>query len=161
MRGIGPAPADAAGFLIPAPPSDRGPGCLAQLVHRRPLLDEVVCTTLDRGRPHPVGGEIAGEAGDGCTAITKYDRTTPDMVLMDITMPQMEGIEAAERIVRAHPNARIVMVAPGAMCAAAATGLLMTTSLALATSRPLRMTRCPAAAASSANSAPVLPALTT
>src|SRR5438132_13844172 len=56
------------------------------------------------------GGEIVGEAGDGCTAITEFDRTTPDMVLMDITMPQMEGIEAAERIVRAHPEARIVMV---------------------------------------------------
>jgi len=56
------------------------------------------------------GGEIAGEAGDGCTAITEYDRTAPDMVLMDITMPQMEGIEAAERIVRSHPDARIVMV---------------------------------------------------
>ena len=56
------------------------------------------------------GGEIAGEAGDGCTAITEYDRTNPDMVLMDITMPQMEGIEASERIVRAHPDARIVMV---------------------------------------------------
>ena len=56
------------------------------------------------------GGEIVGEAGDGCTAITEFDRTSPDMVLMDITMPQMEGIEAAERIVRAHPEARIVMV---------------------------------------------------
>jgi two-component system chemotaxis response regulator CheY len=56
------------------------------------------------------GGEIVGEAGDGCSAITEYDRTTPDMVLMDITMPQMEGIEAAERIVRTHPEARIVMV---------------------------------------------------
>ncbi len=56
------------------------------------------------------GGEVVGEAGDGCTAITEYDRTNPDMVLMDITMPQMEGIEAAERIVRAHPDARIVMV---------------------------------------------------
>src|SRR3954451_17470628 len=56
------------------------------------------------------GGQVAGEAGDGCTAITEYDRTHPDMVLMDITMPQMEGIEAAERIVRAHPDARIVMV---------------------------------------------------
>jgi len=56
------------------------------------------------------GGQIAGEAGDGLTAITEYDRLKPDMVLMDITMPQMEGIEAAERIVRAHPEARIVMV---------------------------------------------------
>src|SRR5437870_749269 len=56
------------------------------------------------------GGQVAGEAGDGCTAITEYDRTTPDIVLMDITMPQMEGIEAAERIVRSHPEARIVMV---------------------------------------------------
>ncbi len=56
------------------------------------------------------GGQVAGEAGDGCTAITEYDRTHPDMVLMDITMPQMEGIEAAERIVRNHPDARVVMV---------------------------------------------------
>jgi two-component system chemotaxis response regulator CheY len=56
------------------------------------------------------GGQIAGEAGDGLTAITEYDRLKPDMVLMDITMPQMEGIEAAERIVRTHPDARIVMV---------------------------------------------------
>jgi two-component system chemotaxis response regulator CheY len=56
------------------------------------------------------GGQVAGEAGDGCTAITEYDRTQPDIVLMDITMPQMEGIEAAERIIRQHPNARVVMV---------------------------------------------------
>src|SRR5215471_9563176 len=56
------------------------------------------------------GGQLAGEAGDGKTAITEYARTKPDMVLMDITMPQMEGIEAAEKIVQAHPEARIVMV---------------------------------------------------
>ena len=56
------------------------------------------------------GGLLAGEAGDGLTAITEYDRTKPDIVLMDITMPQMEGIEAAERIVRQHPHARVVMV---------------------------------------------------
>jgi two-component system chemotaxis response regulator CheY len=53
---------------------------------------------------------VAGEAGDGVTAISEYDRVSPDIVLMDITMPQMEGIEAAEKIVREHPNARIVMV---------------------------------------------------
>jgi len=56
------------------------------------------------------GGQVIGEAGDGCTAITEYARTKPDIVLMDITMPQMEGIEAVERIVQEHPDARIVMV---------------------------------------------------
>ena len=56
------------------------------------------------------GGQLAGEAGDGCTAITEYERTKPDVVLMDITMPQMEGIEAVERIMRQHPEARIIMV---------------------------------------------------
>jgi two-component system chemotaxis response regulator CheY len=56
------------------------------------------------------GGELAGEAGDGCTAITEYDRAMPDIVMMDITMPQMEGIEAAEKIIRQHPDARVVMV---------------------------------------------------
>jgi len=56
------------------------------------------------------GGELAGEAADGLSAIAEYERTTPDLVLMDITMPQMEGIEAVERIMRGHPEARIVMV---------------------------------------------------
>ena len=56
------------------------------------------------------GGEVAGEAGDGLTAIAEFNRITPDIVLMDITMPQMEGIEAAEKIVAQHPEARIVMV---------------------------------------------------
>jgi two-component system chemotaxis response regulator CheY len=56
------------------------------------------------------GGEVAGEAGDGLTAIAEFNRSKPDIVLMDITMPQMEGIEAVERIVRQHPDARIVMV---------------------------------------------------
>jgi two-component system chemotaxis response regulator CheY len=56
------------------------------------------------------GGEIAGEAGDGLTAISEYERSKPDIVLMDITMPQMEGIEAAEKIVQQNPDARIVMV---------------------------------------------------
>jgi two-component system chemotaxis response regulator CheY len=56
------------------------------------------------------GGVLAAEAGDGFTAINEYERTGADIVLMDITMPQMEGIEAAERIVRQHPEARVIMV---------------------------------------------------
>jgi two-component system chemotaxis response regulator CheY len=56
------------------------------------------------------GGHLAGEAADGVAAIEEFDRTLADIVLMDITMPQMEGIEAAERIVRQHPEARVIMV---------------------------------------------------
>src|SRR5258705_13168940 len=56
------------------------------------------------------GGVVAGEAGDGITAIAEFNRIKPDIVLMDITMPQMEGIEAVERIVRQHADARIIMV---------------------------------------------------
>ena len=56
------------------------------------------------------GGQVVGEAEDGVTAISEYERVTPDIVLMDITMPQMEGIEAAEKIVKNHPDARVVMV---------------------------------------------------
>src|ERR1700686_615902 len=49
-------------------------------------------------------------AGKKLARIAEYERTNPDIVLMDITMPQMEGIEAAEKIVGQHPEARIVMV---------------------------------------------------
>ena len=56
------------------------------------------------------GGQVAGEAGDGRAAITEYGRLHPDLVLMDITMPEMEGIEAAELIVRQHAEARVIMV---------------------------------------------------
>ncbi|MGA9529106.1 MAG: response regulator [Terriglobales bacterium] len=56
------------------------------------------------------GGQVVGEAPDGIAAISEYERLLPDIVLMDITMPLMEGIDAAEKIVRNHPGARIVMV---------------------------------------------------
>src|SRR5437667_7398937 len=56
------------------------------------------------------GGQVASEAGDGLAAITEYDRPDPDIVRMDITVPQMAGIEAAEKIVQQHPEARVVMV---------------------------------------------------
>ena len=56
------------------------------------------------------GGKVAGEAGDGRAAIAEYARTSPDVVLMDITMPEMEGIEAVEKIVERYPDACVVMV---------------------------------------------------
>src|SRR5438046_5409616 len=75
------------------------------------VVDDSVFARKNLGRIiEAFGGEIAGEAGDGMTAITEYERCKPDIALMDITMPQMEGIEAAEKIVQQNPDARIVMV---------------------------------------------------
>jgi two-component system chemotaxis response regulator CheY len=75
------------------------------------VVDDSIFARKNLGRMvESFGGRVAGEAGDGCTAITEYTRTLPDVVLMDIIMPQMEGIEAAEKILRLHPQARVVMV---------------------------------------------------
>ncbi|HYW84596.1 MAG: response regulator [Spirochaetia bacterium] len=58
----------------------------------------------------PSGFEIAGEARNGAEAVTKYTQLKPDLVTMDITMKEKDGLEAARDILAADPNARIVMV---------------------------------------------------
>ncbi len=58
----------------------------------------------------PHGFEIAGEATNGNEAVTKYEELKPDLVTMDITMREKDGVEAAREILARDPNARIVMV---------------------------------------------------
>lgn len=55
------------------------------------------------------GYNVAGEAENGLKAIEKYTELNPDLVLMDITMPEMDGIEALKKIKAADPNAAIIM----------------------------------------------------
>ncbi len=57
-----------------------------------------------------VGGESAGFAANGREAIEQYLKLKPDLVFMDITMPEMEGVEAVQGILDRDASAKIVMV---------------------------------------------------
>ena len=55
------------------------------------------------------GYNVVGEAGNGSEAVARYSELKPDLVTMDITMPEMDGIEALKAIKASDANAKIVM----------------------------------------------------
>ena len=56
------------------------------------------------------GIEVVGEAGDGAEAIAATERLRPDVVLMDVRMPGVDGITATARIARDHPEVRVLVL---------------------------------------------------
>lgn len=54
--------------------------------------------------------EVVGEVGDGSQAVAAADQLSPDVVLMDVSLPVLNGIEAARRISAERPRARILML---------------------------------------------------
>lgn len=56
------------------------------------------------------GFEVVGEAENGIIAINKYKILKPDIVTMDITMREMDGIEALKKIIEIDPQANVVML---------------------------------------------------
>ncbi|GEK57405.1 response regulator [Marinococcus halophilus] len=55
------------------------------------------------------GFNVVGEAKDGNEAVEKFQETAPDLVTLDITMPDKDGIEALKEIKAADPNAKVIM----------------------------------------------------
>lgn len=55
------------------------------------------------------GHEVVGEAGNGAEALTKYKELKPDLVTMDITMPEVDGLQAVKDIKAFDKDAKVVM----------------------------------------------------
>lgn len=53
--------------------------------------------------------EVVGEANDGLQGVEKFKEFKPDLVTMDITMPEMDGIAALKEIKKLDPNAKVIM----------------------------------------------------
>ena len=72
--------------------------------------DGLFMRVLIRGMLQKNGYEIIGEAEDGAVAVEKYKELNPDLVTMDITMPNKNGLDALREILEINPDAAVVMV---------------------------------------------------
>jgi two-component system chemotaxis response regulator CheY len=68
------------------------------------FMRKMVSDALAKG-----GHEVVGEAGNGVEAIAQFQQIKPDLVTLDITMPEKDGLAALAEIVAADPSARVVM----------------------------------------------------
>lgn len=79
-------------------------GARVLIVDDLAFIKLIIRDTLEK-----TGFEVAGEASNGIEAIEQYKRLKPDIVLMDITMPRMDGIQALQEIIKLDSSARIIM----------------------------------------------------
>ncbi len=71
--------------------------------------DAVVMRMMIKGILSKHGYVVVGEAQNGVEAVEKYRALSPDLVTMDMVMPEMDGITAVRQIVASDPEARIIM----------------------------------------------------
>jgi len=76
------------------------------VVDDHPLFRAALCAMIDSTE----GMEVAGEAADGLTAVADAGRLEPDVILMDLNMPDLDGVEATRRIVHASPHTGVLML---------------------------------------------------
>ncbi len=72
--------------------------------------DAAFMRQIIRGILSEMGCEVVAEANDGNEACTKYQQTRPDLVTMDLIMPNKGGLEAMREIRESDPDARIVVI---------------------------------------------------
>ena len=68
------------------------------------FMRKVVSDALTSG-----GHEVVGEAGNGTEAVQRYQELSPELVTLDITMPEKDGLEALAEIIAIDPSARVLM----------------------------------------------------
>jgi two-component system, chemotaxis family, chemotaxis protein CheY len=84
---------------------------LEQGMNKRILVvdDAVVMRMMIKGILSKHGFDVVGEAQNGVEAVDKYRQLHPDLVTMDVVMPEMDGITAVKQIMAHDPAAKIVM----------------------------------------------------
>ncbi len=80
-------------------------GVKVLIVDDSPFMRAVLKAKLEAA-----GFKVVGEARDGEEAVDVFRRSVPDVVLMDVIMPGVDGIEGLKRIMDVDPNARVVMI---------------------------------------------------
>jgi two-component system chemotaxis response regulator CheY len=79
-------------------------GLSVMIVDDSSVVRRVLSTMLTK-----LGHKVVRSASTGAEAVIAYKTCNPDVVIMDITMPDMDGIEATEKIVASYPDARIIV----------------------------------------------------
>lgn len=76
------------------------------VVDDHPVFRETICGMLDGTD----GIVVAGQAADGRTAVTEAGRLEPDVILMDLNLPDLDGVEATRQILKACPHTGVLML---------------------------------------------------
>lgn len=76
------------------------------IVDDHEIVREGIRTLITRSRPN---WEICGEAANGSQAIAAVESLKPDVIILDITMPGLSGIEATQKLVKSEAKTRILM----------------------------------------------------
>ena len=80
------------------------------MAHRVLICDDAIfMRTMIADILTGAGYEVVGEAESGLQAVERYKALQPDLVTMDIVMPDMGGIDAVKAIIQADPKARVLM----------------------------------------------------